>query len=561
MRDTPETPAERFLHALFGTATANGAVIQLWTLHDKKSHYTRSWYGVSPYEGKLDVYVAAGLIPAPRGASHRGRSRDVVAIGGLWMDVDVNGGPEAKTRAAPDLDAARELCSAIADPTIIVNSGYGLQPWWLFQEPWILGGDTERDAAQGLVIAWQDAHRAAAGQAGYGLDATHDLARLMRLPGTYNGKGGLQAPVTTILEDGPRISPIEAQTLLVGRPRAAGRPGTTTTRPSMGAIVVGPDHDPPFERFAALMENSDVFARTWKHERKDRAAAGWSMSEYDLSLATQAVNAGWTEQEVADLLTAHRRRYDPGGDKGRRPDYIERTVQKARSDNRRQESAREREEAIEELTELAESGQPGDADRTFDLINILISSGCEATPEVAKLIQYGTDADLARLALILRDGTRLDLGDMDGLLNQRRFTKSLASQTGHLMDGVREPNWRAAVRVLLRHRELIVETEDTTWGELSEWLRVYLDRRGVPKRDDDVLAARLPFVEEGAVCVHVPTFSRFLKTALGVTASRSDALAAMRACGFERVAFNHGADNGRRTTVSYWRSTRKLDDE
>ena len=62
-------------------------------------------------------------------------------------------------------------------------------------------------------------------------------------------------------------------------------------------------------KLATLMEEDRKFLARWKGSRKDWGPeADHSPSAYDMSLASIAVRAAWTDQEVADLLIAKRRR-------------------------------------------------------------------------------------------------------------------------------------------------------------------------------------------------------------------------------------------------------------
>jgi len=90
-------------------------------------------------------------------------------------------------------------------------------------------------------------------------------------------------------------------------------------------LTVRPDAEPPAEKMAALLANAITFRRTWEHRRDRR----WSLSEYDLSLASFAAAVGWSDQEIADLIVAHRRKYGETR-KGLRVDYLRRTIAKAR---------------------------------------------------------------------------------------------------------------------------------------------------------------------------------------------------------------------------------------
>jgi len=73
-------------------------------------------------------------------------------------------------------------------PTLIVNSGGGIYPFWLFKEPWVFVSDAEREAAKALSIRVQEAINDLGRQHGYKLDSTANLDRLLRIPGSTNLK-------------------------------------------------------------------------------------------------------------------------------------------------------------------------------------------------------------------------------------------------------------------------------------------------------------------------------------------------------------------------------------
>jgi predicted P-loop ATPase len=70
----------------------------------------------------------------------------------------------------------------------VVHSGHGLQAYWLFNEPWYFENEDEHRRASALVEGWQSWFRGNAGKRGWHVDSTHDLARVFRIPGTYNCK-------------------------------------------------------------------------------------------------------------------------------------------------------------------------------------------------------------------------------------------------------------------------------------------------------------------------------------------------------------------------------------
>jgi hypothetical protein len=63
-------------------------------------------------------------------------------------------------------------------PSLIVNSGYGLQAWWLFDEPFVFKTPEDRLTASKLAGAWNEWYRLKALKFGWGLDSVSDLARV-----------------------------------------------------------------------------------------------------------------------------------------------------------------------------------------------------------------------------------------------------------------------------------------------------------------------------------------------------------------------------------------------
>src|SRR5262249_28308067 len=118
-----------------------------------------------------DIWVGCGLRAAPSPNGSRGSDRDVVAIAGLWADVD-----------APPEDVVPALQHLELPPSLLVHSGHGVHAWWLLNEVWTFGSDDERVAARTLLRRLHDLLRAQ----GWKVDAVHDLARVMRVPGTLN---------------------------------------------------------------------------------------------------------------------------------------------------------------------------------------------------------------------------------------------------------------------------------------------------------------------------------------------------------------------------------------
>jgi len=116
----------------------------------------------------------------------------------LWADLDFKG-----------IDSTQDVTAALArlryPPSLIVKSGHGLHLYWLLKEP--ADAVAERERLEAVLRLLAD-HVAGDLQ-------VCEVARLMRLPGTHNTKGGEWIEVTVGGHDDRQLDPLER---LVQRP-------------------------------------------------------------------------------------------------------------------------------------------------------------------------------------------------------------------------------------------------------------------------------------------------------------------------------------------------------
>jgi len=118
----------------------------------------------------------------PRASQYLRSRRDLIAsLNCLFSEFDAKdyGGNLAATFAAVEQLSPR--------PSVVVASGGGYHCYWLFDTPWLLTSDTEREHAKNVLYAWVD-HTGGDG-------AAKDLARVLRLPGSLNYKYTPPRPV------------------------------------------------------------------------------------------------------------------------------------------------------------------------------------------------------------------------------------------------------------------------------------------------------------------------------------------------------------------------------
>src|SRR5262249_33432847 len=138
-----------------------------------------------------DVFIHCALMQPTRIATRpgRGRAEDAAAVPAVWCDLDL-AKPDGWRRYLPTrADAGCVFAQLPIRPTLTVWSGGGYHLWWVLKEPLVLDSAETRTAAERLVRRWQAYLRQHV--APYALDATHDLARVLRVPGTLNTKYGV----------------------------------------------------------------------------------------------------------------------------------------------------------------------------------------------------------------------------------------------------------------------------------------------------------------------------------------------------------------------------------
>jgi putative DNA primase/helicase len=136
-----------------------------------------------------DVYAAIGLQMRQPGNGNRGKEDGVISLPGVWADVDIAGPAHASKELPRTEGEALSLVATVdVSPSIIVRSGFGLQVYWLFREPFVIETEVERQNLKALSRRFQQMLRLQAGNRGWTLDSTPDLCRILRIPGTFNHK-------------------------------------------------------------------------------------------------------------------------------------------------------------------------------------------------------------------------------------------------------------------------------------------------------------------------------------------------------------------------------------
>lgn len=131
------------------------------------------WFGVATRAEQLDE-------------GRRGGAADCAHLPAMFADIDIAGPNHKDSTGLPaNVDEAFELIDRFPlRPSIVVHSGGGLHPYWLFDEP------CEHDDAAMLLERWAETWQQIATKMRLKVDNVFDLPRVLRVPGTTNHKNG-----------------------------------------------------------------------------------------------------------------------------------------------------------------------------------------------------------------------------------------------------------------------------------------------------------------------------------------------------------------------------------
>lgn len=145
-----------------------------------------------------NVYFTPGITADP--INKKPSDDDIIGIPALWVDIDIYdpGVAHAKNNLPKSIDEARTLLPL--PPSITIHTGHGIHCYWQLRECWYFDTSEEKSAAKSLLTRLQACIRQRAEQSGWHLDATFDLSRVMRLPGTVNYKNTQHPIMANVIE-------------------------------------------------------------------------------------------------------------------------------------------------------------------------------------------------------------------------------------------------------------------------------------------------------------------------------------------------------------------------
>lgn len=523
----------------------------------KESHWFQDAAAAAAFSEKTldrDVYFGAGLSPANNGLNRRCVAAEISGVGAIWVDIDVASGVHKKNNLPETTEQAFELLNECGvEPSIIVNSGGGLQAYWLFNKFCLFSGPEEKQAIRDLSEKWNYYFKELAARSGWDIDSTYDLARVMRVPGTKNFKSEIPRPVE-LLEFNParKVDPADLTALMdtIGVKIPDAVKSVRAPAPGLVAAIDGLVLDPAAkydpDLFEALTDIEPKFLASWNHRRKD--FNDQSCSSYDLSLATFWLNASFTDQSAVDMLIQHRRKFGNPKLDGRGNlslDYYRRTLIRARTGP--EELSRVQFEQAQEETDAPPAGTEP-AQRIETPADRLEKLSKELGIKITGVYRVMGDPPHFRFDL---ESCSVNLPDAGFIVSQTKFRDKIATASKRVMKAFSKERWfLISQRILDSCIDEIPDPLETPAGFLRFYIKEYLESREIVAHSALEAKNGDPFHWRGFAWITIPRFSEWLKRReLSGPPKFSEFL---NKAGFEKDIRNVG-DSANSTTKVAWR--------
>lgn len=467
-----------------------------------------------------NVYFSLGIYPQQKSSNKKGTAKEAIGYQALCVDVDIKGSSHAKENLAESEEHALELIDAAFPgdwaPSLITNTGGGVQAFWILKEPWIFEDDDEADEGRALfeqTVRWLQSRADP-----IAVDPTITLSQIMRIPGTHNVKQAEPRLVKVIRNTEGRFLPDHMMDLVGTMPVKK----TSDADKTYQGIVLKEDANPPANKLAALLENETKFRAAWNKrldQEKMQSGGDASLSSYDMTLVNFATQWHWTEQEKANLIIAFRRTHQQKPQdfrKALRWTYIEKTLKAAKSftpsDTLDQESRAFYGQCI-----AKQASRNGSKKSKKDEEKEAESMRKQAKAEflknlgvpLKKINKYNSTPP--EYELVMEDGQQVMVGSSASLLSQEKMRQVMFDSFNVHLVTKKQRDWQA-ITSSFRYLINFIETSDETreYDALASWVLEYVDNIGINKDPGEASQQGEAFKENGRIMIFAGEFRKFL---------------------------------------------------
>jgi hypothetical protein len=477
-----------FLHQFYGDAISPEARFAIWYHHNRHHHWCSSVEEAEKHiDTSRDVYFTMGLFP--KGVTKR-LQENCIGIMGVWLDIDIKKDDVSKNYFV-DFDQALEWVKEYLAGywTWIVCSGKGLHVYLMFDEPFWIETESDRERARKLTKGfWSWAND----RCPRTIDSVYDLSRVMRVPGTMNTKHNL--PCHMVDQSGTVIAASDLEEFL---PEVALTDTSEVEVEADGEV----DINTLKEQIQYLRDSSKDFDATWRRARRleDNSPSG-----YVLSIATQMCANGFNDAEVLVAIKMWRSTQTDASPKGEQ--YFLRALIKAREFTKENSLGN----AIEAAAESDSMAQK------FEIISTVF--GGKKVSEIIKRITPKFKGKTEKPSYIIRfeDGDELIIPDTETMMSQSRVRAIAFEEADIMVANLKKNKWDTFLTLVLdvKTDEMEALEGNTAYNILSE-LRSFVAKKrelGAIVDDLSLLTGSTLLEEDGIVYFQWSQFRRHLSS-------------------------------------------------
>src|ERR1700743_2581792 len=107
------------------------------------SHWFRDLQQAIKYvetRSHCNIYTGIGLSSSDFGEFRRCESQYVAGMVGLAADVDLRSAAHPNVERPETVEQALSILPPGLPASMVIETGNGIQAWWLFKQPWIFDG-------------------------------------------------------------------------------------------------------------------------------------------------------------------------------------------------------------------------------------------------------------------------------------------------------------------------------------------------------------------------------------------------------------------------------------
>lgn len=244
---------------------------------------------IEKHNGKSNIYYSVNT-PNDGALDGKLKKNHIAKINAVWIDADPAKDKDFTQERKRLHQFAKELAQGDNPPTVVTDSGGGIQAFWFLDSP--------VDATPENIEKYEALSRGLADQ--YGTDSVHNIDRIMRVPYTWNIPTKQKKDREPILARSTRIGKRYNQLDFITPSEAA--QGSETTL-DYGQLSLE-DCKKPFDgelldRFNELKRHNNKVNDLWTLQNDFKEG---DRSERDFTLAKELKGEGFTLQEAAVIL-------------------------------------------------------------------------------------------------------------------------------------------------------------------------------------------------------------------------------------------------------------------